>query len=868
MKSLIEPCLSGVEVALREKRFKKEVWEDASAQLQKAALFRTLFQNELSTLSNLSSDDLQAVFSRKFPLDVLSSADTMELLSLCSVRMEHMRTPQYDPLRSLLSQLLNHFLTLDPVLPVRGGGGGAGVQPEGTMTTPIPETTPTSIPPVATPTPLELRKQLLDTYIASMPRNAEDDQLLRGCGYSPRLWDQIGEGAPALGPHRGGFREFSDILKQLNITHVFVDGAMVKSSELFSEEQSLVELKGRRAIAVKAIDQKLGGARDGHHYERRLALLTKEDEIEADFEEKAKAPITPRTFSVRLNTSFFDCARCCGAHIVGCYAPNGEHCERPLEIGLRRDSAFACIYDEAGLEIENLEMLFMHEGVYTFKAYSNGHPYDTSQVWLSLFHALLTEPSLVPAIIVPKSYPNERTWEALRRYLSPEVTGSILTCRHDFSSEWRSYYDLRPEKVRIGTDMILHPGFMAGTKPTLQRQRSRMTTDLAGMVFEAVFQELLQDDTMNQFRFLGKLVSQYVSTYIQDGTRRVQIIEEGFDYERWKKRKQPLPPVLLSKGDPPPKGEIVGHIVRHVDEGVMRWCVEVDLRQLCINSHKQLMEMKAFLEKVTRGNTDVVLKTKLKSLRSILEECMHMVPVGSLPGALQEEVMHWVFRNEDRVWRHRGGRDGHETLQQFMSFLGQEDPTINDTAEDANRDITVKQLIRSSSWWLMQWGKSLGQLGLMKMGRRRRGGERWRPSSGDCYEVVTAWVHPNYRGLNLAVQMYLQVAVQAPAKLVMCDMLVGSVDRIVGSNWLLWILDRTKLMRLIIRWRQPSYLVVTQSGETEQFEQVVLGVRPLRVALQAYRAASWIGAHPSGVAAVLVGSAVVIPLVAILLRRI
>ena len=45
-------------------------------------------------------------------------------------------------------------------------------------------------------------------------------------------------------------------------------------------------------------------------------------------------------------------------------------------------------------------------------------------------------------------------------------------------------------------------------------------------------------------------------------------------------------------GDPPPKGEIVGHIVRSVDDGVMRWCVEMDLRQLCVNSHKQLMEMK------------------------------------------------------------------------------------------------------------------------------------------------------------------------------------------------------------------------------------------------------------------------------------
>ena len=25
-----------------------------------------------------------------------------------------------------------------------------------------------------------------------------------------------------------------------------------------------------------------------------------------------------------------------------------------------------------------------------------------------------------------------------------------------------------------------------------------------------------------------------------------------------------------------------------------------------------------------------------------------------------------------RVWRYRGGRDGHETLQQFMNFLGRE----------------------------------------------------------------------------------------------------------------------------------------------------------------------------------------------------
>ena len=29
-----------------------------------------------------------------------------------------------------------------------------------------------------------------------------------------------------------------------------------------------------------------------------------------------------------------------------------------------------------------------------------------------------------------------------------------------------------------------------------------------------------------------------------------------------------------------------------------------------------------------------------------------------------------VFYGSCRVWRYRGGRDGHETLQQFMNFLG------------------------------------------------------------------------------------------------------------------------------------------------------------------------------------------------------
>lgn len=122
-----------------------------------------------------------------------------------------------------------------------------------------------------------------------------------------------------------------------------------------------------------------------------------------------------------------------------------------------------------------------------FKAYTNGHPYDTSHIWLTLFSALLKEEegedgvsssSLIPALIIPRGYPNQRTWEALRRTHSTELTGSLLTCQPDFSPEWRSYYDHRPDRVHIGSDLVLHCGFTLSNeqqRPLFQRQRSKFT---------------------------------------------------------------------------------------------------------------------------------------------------------------------------------------------------------------------------------------------------------------------------------------------------------------------------------------------------------------------------------------------------------
>lgn len=571
----------------------------------------------------------------------------------------------------------------------------------------------------------------------------------------------------------------------------------------------------------------------------------------------------PKSFKVAINMLFFDCAKCCGPQIVGCYAPNGEHCERPLEIGVRCDSGIISIYDETGIEIENAEILLTQEGVYLFKAYSNGHPYDTSQVWTSFFGAMLAEPSpLVPAIIVPKSYPNQRTWETLRRSIQPEMTGGILTCEHDFSSEWRTYYDHRPEKIRNGVDIVLHPGFTlssGSSRPSLQRQKSRIAKDLAGMMFDHVMHDMIQDNWWKHFRFLGKWISQYLSEAVDKGELNSSIIEAGLDYERWKTtfskiKNPPHPPFAYDEDDEsnmtlPSKTKLVAALREMIEGSLETWSDTIDIVSLCVNNHKQFLELKRLGER-SKGYLSFLKPNQLNGIRDCLKRCTFTVPVLSLSDSLQEEIIHWIFRNEDRVWRYRGGRDGRETLNQFMNFLGRDDSSqkavfagvvtfcLPHTLESNVSDITDYFQVSNMV------GYAVGEM-VSSSGEETGEGEeedvvtstRWRSQS--CYEVVTAWTHPSYRGLNLAVKMYFDIANQVPARLVMCDMLEGSVERIINSNRILQVLKRLHIISLIVSSQQQSYAVMTPEGVTEQFEQVVFSVWPVRIAIKLSVIGSW-----------------------------
>ena len=50
----------------------------------------------------------------------------------------------------------------------------------------------------------------------------------------------------------------------------------------------------------------------------------------------------------------------------------------------------------------------------------------------------------------------------------------------------------------------------------------------------------------------------------------------------------------------------------------------------------------------------------------------------------------------------------------------------------------------------------------------------------------------------------------APSSFIMCDMLSGSVERIVSSSRLLLFLERVRILNWIIQRRQKSYNVHTQ----------------------------------------------------------
>jgi hypothetical protein len=235
--------------------------------------------------------------------------------------------------------------------------------------------------------------------------------------------------------------------------------------------------------------------------------------------------------------------------------------------------------------------------------------------------------------------------------------------------------------------------------------------------------------------------------------------------------------------------------------------------------------------------------------------------------------MRWIFRNEDRVWRARGGRSD-ETLDTFLSLLRENAPEYdpdhycvlppvpeNQLSEDSTPNITdpnrkatntdildcneelpmqIKQIWRGPSFpgvvvflpevdfttpsSLQKPGAiiaySVGECVFYQQSPETATNTKQVVNNPAlCYEIVTAWTDPGHRGLGLAVRMYMDIILGAPkcCTTISCDILKDTLERIINTVPGARLAERIGLLRFVLLDRCDSY-----ESKGEHFERIVL----------------------------------------------
>mmetsp|Transcript_42003 Transcript_42003/g.105930 ORF Transcript_42003/g.105930 Transcript_42003/m.105930 type:complete len:253 (-) Transcript_42003:63-821(-) len=214
--------------------------------------------------------------------------------------------------------------------------------------------------------------------------------------------------------------------------------------------------------------------------------------------------------------------------------------------------------------------------------------------------------------------------------------------------------------------------------------------------------------------------------------------------------------------------------------------------------------------------------------------------------------MKWIYRQEDRVWRDRGGRPNEETAQQFLSFLQQSNAGYVALFFRRAQDATSERARLTGACVV---GYAVGEY--TSLSRREQHTEDQCPtaaaldgvlgvtsrlgdhdgSSTEVYEIVTAWVDPECRGLGLATDMYWKTmeAVERDGRTPYCssDTISGGIDAIVRSSPVLRRLYALGAARwLISEAHANSYTVNSSSGGHETFARVVVHVPRLLGAMR------------------------------------
>jgi GNAT superfamily N-acetyltransferase len=587
--------------------------------------------------------------------------------------------------------------------------------------------------------------------------------------------------------------------------------------------------------------------------------------------------------------------------------------EKVLENALKPNTAFVSLYEEdpdrkgqPGVELENIEVIFTDQGLYLYKLYSNGHPYDTSLVWVQFLKSILAA-NLVPSVIVPAQFPNSRVFNFLESFVAPEISGRILTVRDDYFEEAgvESYYDFKVEKVKQG-DIILEPSIVeqlqlpdmsfrdvlrtssgrtrlkssTGIEPAAQPQQPRankpaakvqIEQDLVGRLLTSVMKSLkaeIADEQkhpgMQGLSFLvegtARFLSSFVNKYVEEGILDPVILSTGFDLDQWNRKKKGknnravlteshrdelvkmmfslvraemsllrksetmremfqnparrnncfdlqshLQKVMVSSSRKYSSGSAAIHQagppgrqgLRNANRGAATQTSSAqtsDTATAATAAQREQAEKDALalaallnLEEVKQADCLEAMEAWV-ALNDIMKTCMTTVLLENVDRKPQEQLIKWIFGNEDRVWRDRGGRPGEETLDTFLAFVRPFDQQAiaqpaNPPAASGSQSSQPPAAPSSSEPKVEEEDADRTSFAPNHYGQSPFGGfvalateklEHVKEISpvqagaevvaycigdyvaADNFEVVTAWVHPRYRGFGVAVDLYLR----------------------------------------------------------------------------------------------------------------
>ena len=233
------------------------------------------------------------------------------------------------------------------------------------------------------------------------------------------------------------------------------------------------------------------------------------------------------------------------------------------------------------------------------------------------------------------------------------------------------------------------------------------------------------------------------------------------------------------------KQDVLMNIVNLVHDNVRSFVHDADMYELYTFATDHFFDLRKFLHLYTNKQTldndkcasftDVEVSQWRCSCNDVVMNNAFIVAINSLPRRQQEHLMLWVFKNEDRVWRLRGGRPGHETPDDYLSMM--KSPQLNISSSDDKTLSYVDNTVEPFPGFVLL---SSNMQDCEKLDTSNVVGYCVGEWISHCeYEITTAWVSPRYNGLGFATRLYMNTMEHVPANVFVFDLIHGGLERAV-----------------------------------------------------------------------------------------